>query len=202
MSTRTPPVATVPVPGRLEIPDDPDDVFDDVVAGNPLVCQRCYCRLRRERPFIPRVGERAGDLLTFVDVEFQSDWDWQLSEREYYEREVLKERLDEVAPPDVPAASGETSACWNCGAVEHYRSPPDTRSRSEAITAAAGVSQTLSEYSVPHNWPMLFAMVGELKTRPSTAGNDHECFRRAVDAAIRRHPEDLADVDRPRATGD
>jgi hypothetical protein len=184
------------VPGRLEIPDDPDDVFDDVIAGNPLVCQRCYCRLHREREFVARVGDRAGDLLTYVDVEFP-DWDWELSEREYYQREVLEERLDRVALPDVPATSASTSACWNCGAVEHYRSPADTRSRSEAVTAAAGVTQTLTEFDVPHDWPVLLKAVDELKTRPATAGDDHECFRRATAAAVRRHPEDLADADGP-----
>ena len=201
MSTRTPPVPTVPVPGRLKIPDDPEDVFADVVAGNPLVCQRCYCRLRRERAFAPRVGDRAGDLLTYVDVEL-GDWDWELSEREYYEREVLEERLDEVALPDVPAAQAEKSACWSCGAVEHSRSPPGTRSRSEAITAAAGVTQTLTEVGVPHDWPVLLKAVDKLKTRPATAGDDHQCFRRATAAAVRRHPEDLEDVDRSGPAGD
>jgi len=165
----------------VEVPSDPEDVFPDIVANASLCCQQCYRRLRARRRFPDDAGYRYSDLLSFVDAELPAGADWEIIGTEYYTTDPVDDRLERMHPPD-DADSG--TGCSACGAVEPHRSP-STRSRSEALQAAVGVSVTLQELGVAHNPLALLVEVGECKRDPDLAGDDFETFRTAIARAIR-----------------
>jgi len=165
---------------KLEIPDDPDRVFGEVVERNDRVCKHCYRRLRRKVTFPRDVGLDHGDLMSFVEHVLPDGAKWNLLDRKYYERVELPQRVEGVYDD-----TGKSRYCTNCGTVDTHRTPP-TRSKEQAFEAAVNVSTTLHELGVAHDWVHLVERVRELKGQPETAGNDFECFRRATAEAIRR----------------
>jgi len=192
MSTHTPPPTTHdPVPdvdadGGVELPE-PDTVFGTLIAGNSRICQRCYRRLRRRESFPHEPGLKIGEVAAYVDYELPADAeDWHYADRQYFENVAMPDRLAQDNPPsETPHESAKL--CQSCGTFATHRSP-DTRSRDDAVAAAAGLSVTLEELDVHHDWLVLVATVSELKANPDTAGDDHQCFSEAVAAAIRAHP--------------
>jgi len=164
-----------------EIPDSPDRVFGAVIERNGNVCKQCYRRLRRRDAFPQRVGYSHRELYAFVDEVLPEGSEFGIVDLEYYEQVELDARLEDARPPD---EIGETSSCANCGSVDYYRTP-DTRTRDGAIAAAAGISVTLDELGVEHDWVALLETVGELKQNPDYAGDDFRTFSEAVATAIR-----------------
>jgi hypothetical protein len=169
MSTTTPPSreSRARRPGPLEI-------FPELVERNHEVCKRCYTRVRERQPYPWRQGDQHGDRAAFVDY---VDDGSRLGA--YEETVTLDDRVQEAAPPD---EIGTTTAC-RCGAIETHRTP-ETRSTADAVRAAAGISQTLSELDIAHDWLVLFDRVRELKSRPAFAGDDFRTFRRATAQAV------------------
>ena len=195
MAIVTPPPSPHP-DDAIAVPDDPAAVFDAVVADNPRVCQRCFRRLRRRVPFPQEAGEDYGAHLSFVDVEIPDDtMDWEVADREYYEDVTLPGRRPRANPPtDEPHRSARY--CWQCGTFATTSSPP-TRSLEDAIDAAAGLSVTLDELDITHDWVALLKLVDELKRRPQAAADDHFCFREATRFAIEYHPAEDWHPQRP-----
>lgn len=189
--------AASPVPSHraiedVEVPDDPADVFDELVATNDRICQQCFRRHTRrdgldERDLVDVDGNDKGDRLAgvsaYVDYHVQDDAD-DVFDREYFEDVSIRSARERAAHPADPPAKTST-ACAHCGTIDWHRKP-DTWSRERAIDAAAGLSVTLEEYGVVHDWLRLLAAVGRLKRLPATAGDDHATFSRAVEFAIRR----------------
>ncbi|MFD1512444.1 hypothetical protein [Halomarina rubra] len=163
----------------LRVPSDPTRVFKCVVASNDLVCQECYRRLVQREAFDHETGYSNRDILAFVDEEIpEESTRFDILDREYYLRERIADRLERAT-----SEHGTTAACWNCGTTSPRRSPP-TRSAVEARRAATGLTVTLDEYGVDHDWVRLVDEVEELKRTPRYAGNDFETFRAAVAASI------------------
>lgn len=166
----------------VEIPNDPGDVFEDLVADPSLCCQQCYRRLRARHNFPHERGRSIGDILSFVDYDLpEGEPVWNTADRDYHEEELLADRTEEVHPPgDTTSHTG----CGFCGAVEPHRSP-STRSRSEALDAAVGIVATLQEWGVSHNPLALLVEVGDLKRDPDMAGDDFGTFATATERAAR-----------------
>lgn len=163
----------------LHVPSDPTRVFESVVATNDLVCQECYRRLVRREAFDHETGYSNRDILAFVDEEIPPGvLRFDILDREYYLRERIADRIEHAT-----SETGTTGACWNCGTTNPRRSPP-TRSAEEARSAACGLSVTLDEYGIAHDWMRLLDRVEKLKRTPRYAGNDFETFRAAVAASI------------------
>jgi hypothetical protein len=176
----------------VDIPADPDDVFDELIESNDRICKRCYRRhTRRDElsdaeltaPNRKHKGDRLAGVSAYVDYEVPVDGDPD-RDRQYFEDVSLRRAREQAAHPDDPPSKTST-ACRNCGTIDWHRTPP-TRSREEAIDAGAGISVTLEEFGVVHDWFRLLAAVGRLKRLPSTAGDDHETFATAVGFAIRK----------------
>jgi len=169
-------------PDDVEVPDDPDDVFEQLLADGSRVCQGCFTRLRRQREYPAEAGERHGDVRAFVDFELpEGEPSWNIVDREWFETTPETDRVERMYPPsDTDSRTG----CDRCGAVEPHRSPP-TRSRSEVLQAAVGIASTLQEYAVAHNPLVLLVEVGDLKRKPEYAGDDFATFSEAVSRAIR-----------------
>lgn len=167
----------------LETPDDPSEIFETLVADPSRCCQQCYRRLNRQEEFDHATGREHGSILSFVWFDLpSSEPDWNTADREYFERVQLPNRSERVNPPG--GRPGESrSACGFCGAVEPHRSP-STRSREEALGAAAGISATLQEFAVSHNPLALVVEVGDLKRDPDHAGDDFKTFRKATARAV------------------
>lgn len=166
---------------EVVVPDDPADIYPDVVANAQLCCQRCYRRLRSRRRFPDAAGYDYSGLLAFVDVDLPPGADWQVLGTEYYTTDPVGDRLERMHPPDDADSS---TGCGVCGAVDPHRSP-STRSRDEALRAAVGISVTLQELSVAHSPLALLVEVGDLKRDPDHAGDDFATFRTAVARAVR-----------------
>lgn len=148
--------------------------FDHIAEDGREVCKRCYTRVRERQPYPWIRGDQHGDRAAFVEY---IDDGSRLGV--YEETTTLDDRVQEAAPPD---ESGTTTAC-RCGAIETHRTPK-TRSKADAVRAAAGISQTLSELDIAHDWLILLARVRELKSRPAYAGDDFRTFRRATAQAV------------------
>jgi len=166
---------------EVEIPESPPDVFPDVVANASLCCQCCYRRLRARCRFPDQAGYRYAGLLAHVDAQLPPGADWEVLGTEYYTTDVVDDRLERMYPP---GEGDSRSGCSACGAVEPHRSP-STRSRSEALQAAIGISVTLQELGVAHNPLALLVEVGDLKRDSDYAGDDFATFRTAVKRAVR-----------------
>jgi len=166
---------------QTEIPDSPDRVFGAVIERNSGVCKKCYRRLRRRERIPQKIGFAHRETQAFVDEILPDGSEFGIADLEYFEQVELDDRFEDARPPD---EIGETSACANCGAVDYYRTP-DTRSRSEAVDAAAGISVTLDELGVEHDWVALLETADELKQDPDYAGDDFGTFSEAVATAIR-----------------
>lgn len=158
-------------------PSDPLEVFPDLIERNPDVCKRCYTLVRLREDYPPSAGRRHHDRAAFITLVDGDSYD---GTDQYAETMTRPERVESVAPPGERA--GTTTAC-RCGAIETHRTP-DTRSLDDALRAAGGISQTLQEMEVAHDWLILFDRVQEFKQRPALAGNDFELFRRAVAQAV------------------
>ncbi|MEA5387107.1 hypothetical protein VB779_08600 [Haloarculaceae archaeon H-GB11] len=165
----------------VDVPAAPEDVFPEIVANPSLCCQRCFHRLRSRRRFPPLAGYDYGGLLAFVDAVLPEGAEWEVLDTEYYTTDPISDRLKRMHPPD---EADSRQGCGLCGAVEPHRSP-STRSRSEALEAAIGVTTTLSELGIAHNPLALLVEVGDLKRDPDYAGDDHETFRIATARAVR-----------------
>lgn len=175
-------VTSVPSDALQEIPDDPMEIFGAVIERNDAVCKHCYRRLGCVRPYPFEQGFEHHAILGFVDEDLPPDRDWEYLDREYHEQVRDRDRYEGAF---VPADElDKSNACWSCGEIDHHRTPP-TRSRGEAIRAAAGASVTLLEYGVAHDWVLLLARVGELKREPDYAGDDFGTFRQALAEAVR-----------------
>jgi hypothetical protein len=166
---------------EVEIPESPEEVFPKVLANASLCCQQCYRRLRSQHRLPKHVGQDHGDLMSFVTMDLPPGARWEILEAEWFETVQLRERLEKMHPP---GESDSGTGCCFCGAVRPHRSPP-TRSRSEAIRAAVGISMTLQELSVAHNPLALLVEVGEAKRDPDMAGDDFSTFRTATERAVR-----------------
>lgn len=154
---------------------DPLDVFPELVECNPEVCKRCYARIRERRPYPWEPGRRHGDRAAYIDHVDDGSW-----LGAYEESENLNDRIQQAAPPGDAICT--MTAC-RCGAIETHRTP-ETRSAEDAVRAAAGISQTLTELGIGHDWFVLLARVRELKHRPEFAGDDFRTFRRATAQAV------------------
>jgi hypothetical protein len=168
----------------LEIPDDPARVFGEVVERNDRVCRNCYRRLRRKATFPQTAGLDYGDVLSYVDWVSPTGSEWDLLDREYYERLTLPQRLGPAYSDD-----GKTSYCRNCGTMDPHRTPT-TRSKQNARDVAINLTTTLHELGIDHDWVYLVERVVELKSQPDTAGDDFACFRRATAEAIQTVKEE------------
>jgi len=166
----------------VEVPTTPDDIFEEIVADPTRCCQQCYRRLRSRRQFPQGAGLDHGDVMSFVDRELPPDAKWDLLDAEFYETVQERDRLEQMHPPGEDHDSGQ--GCRFCGAVDPHRSP-STRSRSEALQAAVGISATLSELGAAHNPLVLLVEVADLKRDPDMAGDDFGTFRTAVARAVR-----------------
>lgn len=188
MSTPAPaPNPPVPRSELVDVPDDPDDVFGAVIERNDLVCRQCYCRLRRRFEIESLTGDERHEISSYVDYELPEGYKWEWAERVYYETETIANRSLDAHHPDNDAAHPEDSACWNCGSIDTARTPR-TRSKPDAVQAAANISMTLEEYDVAHDWFVLLARVKTFKSDPDMAGDDFGVFSAAVADAIRAHP--------------
>lgn len=165
---------------RLEIPDDPGRVFNELIAGNERVCQECYRLLRHYEHFPWEVGVKHSKILAFVDEVLPDGHRWDLLDREYFESVREPERLGHAYTEE-----GRESYCTGCGTMSPYRSPPP-RPAARARDVAVQLSVTLHEFGIAHDWIHLAERVQELKQQPELAGNDFECFRRATEEAIER----------------
>lgn len=168
----------------IDVPEEPEQVFEQLVETNELVCRNCYRRLRRRDEIDWSWGTAREELLPFVDYELPPGYTSEIAEREYYETSTIDRRTPTVHHPSNRSGQPNDDACWNCGSIDTSRTPSETRSREAAIAAAASISTTLHEYGVGHDWLYLLGRVRDLKRRPSTAGNDFEVFRTAVAGAI------------------
>ncbi|GGK74634.1 hypothetical protein [Haloarcula sebkhae] len=166
---------------RTEQPLSPDRVFAVAIERNDGVCKHCYRRLRRREEVPHEIGYSHRDIQAFVDEELPNGSRFDILDRKYYEYVRLPQRLEDAHPPD--ESHDDTSACWYCGTVDTHRTP-STRSRSEAVTAAAGISATLDELEIAHDWPVLLGAVHDLKQRPDYAGDDFATFSKAVEEAV------------------
>jgi len=165
---------------RLDVPNNPGEIFEEVIAGNPRVCQECYRLLRHYEDFPWRIGVEHGDILAFVDEELPGDSRRNLVDREYFESIRERDRLGSAWTDE-----GKTSFCTGCGTMDTHRSPPP-RSVERARDTAAQLSMTLHELGIGHDWVFLIERIQDLKQTPDLAGNDFECFRRATEEAIER----------------
>ena len=165
---------------RLEIPDDPGQVFGELIAGNERVCQECYRLLRHYEHFPWEVGVKHNKILAFVDEVLPDGHRWDLLDREYFESVREPERLGHAYTEE-----GRESYCTGCGTMSPYRSPPP-RPAARARDVAVQLSVTLHEFGIAHDWIHLAERVQKLKQQPELAGNDFECFRRATEEAIER----------------
>lgn len=180
-----------PPSDQVGIPDDPGQVYDELILESDLVCQHCGRRLRRRVEFPEHdVGYRNREVLAFVEEvlpdEQRHAWIPRESDvlgREYFEQVEVADRVVDANSPDRLAGEGGSTACWHCGS-EDTHSQPATRSVDEALRYAAGVSVSLQEFGVVHDWFRLLAAVDRLKQVPATAGDDDETLRRAVEYAI------------------
>ncbi|WP_324757057.1 hypothetical protein [Haloarcula montana] len=181
MSIEIPSTASIAT-DDVDVPDDPEDVFETLVADPSLCCQQCYRRVRARYEFDHGWGRDVGDILSFVDYDLpEGAVDWNTADREYWEEAELADRREEAHPP---GDDGSGKACSFCGAVDHHRSP-STRSREEALEAAVGIVATLIEFGAAHNPLVLLVEVADLKRDPDYAGDDYETFRLAVARAVR-----------------
>ena len=167
---------------EIDVPDNPGAIFRDVIEQNDQVCRNCYRRLRTRERYPNVQGDRHHDRYAFVDYELPSGSRFDVLDRVYYEDVELPGRTERAYPPADQAASG-SRACWNCGAIDYHRTPP-TRSKRGAVEAAINVSITLHEFGIDHDWLYLVGRVQDLKSQPSTAGDDFACFGRAVSEAV------------------
>lgn len=165
---------------RLEVPDDPGEVFGEVIAGNDRVCQECYRLLRRYESFPWEIGLEHSEILAFVDEVLPDGYRWDLLDREYFESVKEPKRLKRVYTEE-----GKESYCTGCGTMSPNRSPPP-RSADRARDVAVQLSVTLHEFGIANDWVHLVDRVQELKRTSELAGNDFECFRRATAEAIER----------------
>lgn len=165
---------------RLDVPNDPDEVFETVIAGNSRVCQECYRLLRHYEDFPWRIGVEHADILAFVEEELPEGSNWNLLDREYFESIRERDRLASAWTDE-----GKTSYCTGCGTMDPHRSPPP-RSVERARDTAAQLSMTLHEFGIGHDWVHLLKRIQDLKQTPDLAGNDFECFRMATAEAIQR----------------
>ncbi|WP_434531029.1 hypothetical protein ACODNH_05300 [Haloarcula sp. NS06] len=164
-------------------PDQPEDVFETLVADPSLCCQQCYRRIRARHNFDHNWGRRVGDMLSFVEYDLpEGEPRWNTADREYHEQERLADRTEHANPPDDNLDS--STACAFCGAVDTHRSP-STRSRREALEAAVGIIATLTEFGAAHDPLALLVEVGELKRDPDYAGDDFGTFSTAVARAVK-----------------
>jgi hypothetical protein len=170
-------------PDAVEIPDEPGRVFPELVERNDCVCKNCYRRLKRKESYPHKQGYDHGDLAAWVEAELPPDAEFEIAEREYFETVEIADRSPRAYVPGPNATQAKRSACWNCGATEPHRKPT-TRSRSDALTAAANVSVTLDEYHVAHDRFALVSTVDRRKRHPATSGDDFETFRSATAAAV------------------
>lgn len=167
---------------EVEVPEDPDDVFREVVATPELCCQRCYHRLRSRHRFPDEAGYNYSGLLAYVEAVIPDGADWEILGTEYITTDPIDDRLEEMHPP--ADTNDSRHGCGVCGAVRPHRSP-STRSRSEAVQAAVGISVTLQELGVAHNPLALLVEVDTAKRDPDLAGDDFAVFRQATARAIR-----------------
>lgn len=182
MSIEIPSSASIAV-DDVTIPDALDDVFPELVADASRCCQQCYHRLRSRRRFPHEAGVELGGILSFVAYDLpEAEPQWNTVDREYYETAIVGGRTEQAHPPG--ECNESRQACKMCGAVEPHRSP-STRSRSEALQAAVGISRTLQELAVAHNPLALLVEVGDLKQDPDYAGDDFATFQTATARAIR-----------------
>jgi hypothetical protein len=166
----------------ISVPEDPEEVFDELIVHNSLVCQNCYRRLRRRFEISWAYGRDHEDIAGWIDRHLPEDYKWEIAESEYRETETIRTRTVQTHHPD-GSPSSSSQACWNCGILETHRSPP-TLSKEDAVERAANISVTLREYNVAHDWMLLLGRVKDLKSDPSMAGNDYKVFCRAVTASI------------------
>jgi len=159
----------------LTIPDTPRDVYHALIANNNLVCQTCYRRLHRQTAYPTEQGHNQESILAFVDKHVPAGADYELVEAEFFEQEELRQRK--------PKCENQRY-CWNCGSEQPHRTQPP-RSLDDAIEAAAGISATLEEYNVTHDWMALFVATRTFKTTPEVAGDDDDVFELAVALAVR-----------------
>mgnify|MGYP006875060278 FL=1 len=165
---------------RLEVPDDPGQVFEELIAGDDRVCQECYRLLRHYERFPWGVGIKHSRILAFVDEVLPEGHRWDLLDREYFESVREPKRLERAYTEE-----GKESYCTGCGTMSPYRSPPP-RSADRARDVAVQLSVTLHEFGIAHDWVHLAKRVQELKQRPEMAGNDFDCFSQATEEAIDR----------------
>jgi len=181
MSIQFAPTASIAT-DDVDVPENPEDVFETLVADPGLCCQQCFRRIRARKDFPHSWGRSVGAVLSFVDYDLpEHEPRWNTADRTYVESERLNHRTEEAAPPDENLET--TSACKHCGAVDTHRSPL-TRSRSEALKAAVGIIATLTEFGAAHDPLALLVEVGEHKRTPEFAGDDFETFRTAVARAV------------------
>ena len=165
------------MPVRPAEPTDPLDVFPDLIERRSEVCKRCYTLLREREEYPAISGRRHHDRAAFIDLVEGSSF---YGTDRYTETVKHPDRFESAAPPG--EETGTTTAC-RCGAIETHRTP-NTRSREDALRAAGGISQTLTELEVAHDWLVLFDRVRVFKQQPALAGDDFEVFRRAVGQAV------------------
>jgi len=158
----------------IDIPQDPLDVYPELINGSDLVCQTCFRRLHRQSEYDWTRGRRRSGILAWVTEHVPEGARFQIAEREYYEQEELADRK--------PKSEAQRH-CWNCGSEQPYRQPP-TRSKQEAVDAATGLSVTLEEYAVEHDWLALLCAVRNLKSDPELAGDDDRVFQVATATAV------------------
>ena len=171
----------------VDVPSAAADVFPDLIERNDAVCRNCYRRLARREEFPREVGYRHRDIHAFVEEVVPDGSDrFAVLDREYYETTLEEPRNLRVTPPDDSRASTSSRACWSCGAIDHHRTPAETRSKAEAIEIAFNISQTLVEFDVAHDWLLLVELVKQLKSSPSFAGDDFAVFKQATEKAVEK----------------
>ncbi|EMA19025.1 hypothetical protein [Haloarcula argentinensis] len=182
MSIQFSPTASIAT-DDVDVPDQPEVVFETLVADPSLCCQQCYRRIRAQHNFGHNWGRSVGDILCFVEYDLpEGEPRWNTADREYHEQEQLAGRTEYANPPGDNLDS--STACAFCGAVDTHRSP-STRSRSEALEAAVGIIATLTEFGAAHDPLALLVEVGELKRDPDYAGDDFGTFSTAVARAVK-----------------
>lgn len=166
----------------VDVPDNPDDVFEQLISDASRCCQQCYRRLRSRRRFPAAAGEAHGDVMAFVEFDLpEKEPHWNIVDRDWFETQANPDGIERVNPP---GEATSRTGCAHCGAVEPHRSPP-TRSRAEAIQAALGIISTLQELGAAHNPLVLLVEVSDLKRDPDYAGDDFRTFSTATSRAVR-----------------
>ena len=163
--------------GLFEQLEEPGDIFPEL-SRNGRICHNCFRLLRYKARLPEQVGERAADIMAFVETHLPDDHDHDILDREFYESVTLRDRVDRVY-----TRTGSSTACANCGMIDTHRIG-DNKNKHEFREVVANLSATLTELGIDHDWVTLFEVADDMKTTPGLRRNELEILEAATTQAI------------------